>query len=68
VAQRHSGYLLGGTSPFGFRRERVPVFVQTSVLALPRICINGGRRGFLVGIEPKVLTERLGATAVDCAL
>jgi Cys-tRNA(Pro) deacylase len=68
VAQRHSGYLVGGTSPFGFRRERVPVFVQTSVLALPRICINGGRRGFLVGIEPKVLTERLGATAVDCAL
>lgn len=68
AAQRHSGYLVGGTSPFGFRRERVPVFVQTSVLALPRICINGGRRGFLVGIEPKVLTERLGATAVDCAL
>ena len=68
VAQRHSGYLVGGTSPFGFRREGVPVFVQTSVLALPRICINGGRRGFLVGIEPKVLTERLGATAVDCAL
>jgi Cys-tRNA(Pro) deacylase len=68
MAQRHSGYLVGGTSPFGFRRERVPVFVQTSVLALPRICINGGRRGFLVGIEPKVLTERLGATAVDCAL
>ena len=68
AAQRHSGYLVGGTSPFGFRRERVPVFVQSSVLALPRICINGGRRGFLVGIEPKVLTERLGATAVDCAL
>ena len=68
AAQRHSGYLVGGTSPFGFRRERVPVFVQTSVLALPRICINGGRRGFLVGIEPTVLTERLGATAVDCAL
>ena len=68
VAQRHSGYQLGGTSPFGFKREGVPVVVQASVLALPRICINGGRRGFLVGIEPRVLTEALGATAVDCAL
>ena len=68
VAQRHSGYLLGGTSPFGFKREGVPVCVQASVLLLPRVCINGGRRGFLVGIEPKVLTEQLGATPVDCAL
>ena len=68
VAQRHSGYQLGGTSPFGFKREGVPLLVQASVLALPRICINGGRRGFLVGIEPAVLTELLGATAVDCAL
>jgi len=68
VAQRHSGYQVGGTSPFGFRREGVPVYVQTSVLALPRLCINGGRRGFLVEIESKVLTEVLGATPVDCAL
>ena len=68
VAQRHSGYQLGGTSPFGFKREGVAVFVQSTVLALPRICINGGRRGFLVGIEPAVLTQVLGATAVDCAL
>ncbi len=68
VAQRASGYQIGGTSPFGFKREGVPVYVQASVLVLPRICINGGRRGFLVGIEPRVLTERLGATAVDCAL
>jgi Cys-tRNA(Pro) deacylase len=68
VAQRHSGYQLGGTSPFGFKREGVPIFVQASVLSLPRICINGGRRGFLVGIETAVLTEALGATAVDCAL
>ncbi len=68
VAQRHSGYWLGGTSPFGFKREGVPVYVQASVLLLPRVCINGGRRGFLVGIEPKVLTEQLGATPVDCAL
>ena len=68
AAQRHSGYQLGGTSPFGFKREGVPVYVQASVLALPRICINGGRRGFLVGLEPRVLTEQLGAVAVDCAL
>jgi Cys-tRNA(Pro) deacylase len=68
AAQRASGYLVGGTSPFGFRREGVPVYVQASVLGLPRICINGGRRGFLVGIEPKVLTQALGALAVDCAL
>jgi prolyl-tRNA editing enzyme YbaK/EbsC (Cys-tRNA(Pro) deacylase) len=67
-AQRHSGYLIGGTSPFGFKREGVPVVVQASVLELPRVFINGGRRGFLVGIEPRVLVEPLGATAVDCAL
>ena len=67
-AQRHSGYLIGGTSPFGFKREGVPVVVQASVLTLPRVFINGGRRGFLVGIEPRVLSEELGATAVDCAL
>ena len=68
AAQRASGYQIGGTSPFGFKREGVPVFVQQSVLALPRICINGGRRGYLVGIAPAVLTVRLGAVAVDCAL
>ena len=68
VAQRHSGYLIGGTSPFGFKREAAPVYVQASVLALPRIYINGGRRGFLVGIEPSVLTGALGARPVECAL
>jgi Cys-tRNA(Pro) deacylase len=68
VAQRHSGYLIGGTSPFGFKREGVPVVVQRTVLELPRIYINGGRRGFLVGVEPAVLTGPLGAIAVDCAL
>lgn len=67
VAQRHSGYLVGGTSPFGLRREGVPVFVEASVLELERILINGGRRGYLVGIEPRVLIERLGARAVHCA-
>lgn len=67
VAQRHSGYQVGGTSPFGLRKA-MPVVVEASVLALPRICINGGRRGFLVGIEPAVLTGKLGAKAVNCAI
>jgi Cys-tRNA(Pro) deacylase len=67
AAQRHTGYQVGGTSPFG-TRKKLPVFVERSVLALPRILINGGRRGYLVGIDPTVLTAVLGATAVDCAL
>lgn len=67
VAQRHSGYLVGGTSPFGTRKS-MPVFVQTSVLALPRVFINGGRRGYLVGLDPAVLQQPLGAQPVDCAL
>jgi Cys-tRNA(Pro) deacylase len=66
VAQRHSGYLVGGTSPFGTRKA-MPVFVEASVLALPRILINGGRRGFLVGIAPAVLVDALGARPVQCA-
>ena len=68
AAQRHSGYLVGGTSPFGFKREGVPVLVEASVLALPRIYINGGRRGYLVGIDPRVLETVLGARPVQCAL
>ncbi len=67
VAQRHSGYLVGGTSPFGTRKA-MPVYVEETVLALPRICINGGRRGYLVGIEPAVLTQQLGAKPVLCAI
>lgn len=67
VAQRHSGYLVGGTSPFGLRKA-MPVFVEESVLALPKIHINGGRRGFLVGLDPAVLTQALGARTVHCAL
>ena len=67
VAQRHSGYQVGGTSPFGLRKA-MPVVVEASVLALPRICINGGRRGFLVGIEPAVLVGQLGAKPVNCAI
>jgi len=67
VAQRHSGYQVGGTSPFGTRKP-MPVYVERSVLALGRIYINGGRRGYLVAIEPRVLTDELGAQPVDCAL
>jgi len=67
VAQRHSGYLVGGTSPFATKRA-MPVYVEASILELPRICINGGRRGFLVGIAPAVLAQLLGAQPVNCAL
>jgi len=66
VAQRHSGYLVGGTSPFGVRKA-MPVFVEASVLELERIYINGGRRGFLVSIAPSVLTTVLNAQPVNCA-
>ena len=67
VAQRHSGYQVGGTSPFGLKKA-MPVYVEASVLALPRVCVNGGRRGYLVGIAPVVLTDLLGARPVNCAL
>lgn len=67
VANRYSGFLVGGTSPFGTRRK-MPVYIERSILALPRICINGGRRGYLVGIDPAVCVTLLDARAVDCAL
>ena len=67
VAERHSGYQVGGTSPFGMRKA-MPVFVEASVLALERIYINGGRRGFLVGIDPRELVRTLGAKPVNVAL
>jgi len=67
VAQRHSGYQVGGTSPFGTKRA-MPVYVEASILDLPTIYINGGRRGFLVGLAPQVLVDVLGAVPVACAL
>ena len=67
VANRHSGYLVGGTSPFGTRRE-MPVYIEESILALPRIAINGGRRGFLVQLDPQVCVQLLAARPVACAL
>ncbi len=67
VAQRHSGYLVGGTSPFGMRKT-MPVYVEASVLDLPDLLINGGRRGYLLGLKPAVLVAELGAQPVHCAL
>jgi len=67
VANRHSGYLVGGTSPFGTRREML-VYIESTILELPKIAINGGRRGYLVGIDPQVCVKLLGAKTVQCAL
>ncbi len=67
TANRHSGFLVGGTSPFGTRRT-MPVFIESSILELPKILINGGRRGYLVGLDPQVCVQLLGAKPVQCAL
>jgi Cys-tRNA(Pro) deacylase len=67
VANRHSGYLVGGTSPFATRR-RMPVYVEASILQLPKIAINGGRRGYLLGLDPQVCVQLLEAGPVNCAL
>ena len=67
VAERHSGYQVGGTSPFGTRKTML-VYVEASVLELPRILVNGGRRGYLVGLEPKAALALLDARPVHCAL
>ena len=67
VANRHSGYLVGGTSPFGTRRA-MPVYVEQTILDLPRIALNGGRRGYLIGIDPQVCRQLLGAKPVQCAI
>jgi len=67
VANRHSGFLIGGTSPFGTRKA-MPVYVEGSILELPKIYINGGRRGFLIGIVPQVIVKVLPGKPVHCAL
>jgi Cys-tRNA(Pro) deacylase len=66
AAQRHSGYLVGGTSPFG-TRKKMPVYLERSVLALPRIYINGGRRGYLLGMASSELQRVLAPILVDVA-
>jgi Cys-tRNA(Pro) deacylase len=67
VAERHSGYQVGGTSPFGVRKP-MPVYVEKTILDLEKIFINGGRRGFLVGIDPKELVRVVAAKPVGVAL
>ena len=67
VANRHTGFLVGGTSPFGTKR-RMPVYLEKSILDLPLIYINGGRRGFLVGITPQALVQALSPQLVEVAL
>ncbi len=67
VADRHSGYQVGGTSPFGLRRA-MPVYMQRTILDLPRIYINGGARGFLVAIDPRDAERVLAPTLVDVAV
>src|SRR3546814_3449367 len=67
IAQRHSGYLVGGTSPFA-TRKKMPVWVQVSLLDYPVVYLNGGRRGYLIGIASSVLTDMLGAGPVDVKL
>ena len=67
AAERASGYQVGGTSPFATRKS-MPVYVESTILALDRICINGGRRGYLIGIAPRVLIDLLGARPVSCAI
>ncbi len=67
VANRHSGFLVGGTSPFGTRKA-MPVYVEASILELPRIYINGGRRGYLVSMAPSEIVRVLAPTPVNVAL
>jgi Cys-tRNA(Pro) deacylase len=67
VAQRHSGYLIGGTSPFGTRKE-MPVYLERSILGLPRIYINGGRRGYLLGMDSAELQRVLSPVLVEVGL
>ena len=67
TANRHTGYLVGGTSPFGTRRE-MPVYMEETIAALPRIYINGGKRGYLVGIDPQDAVRLLKPTLVRVAV
>lgn len=67
VAERHTGYQVGGTSPFGMVHA-LPVYVESSILDLERIYLNGGSRGFLLSIDPWVLVDLLDATPVDVAI
>ena len=67
AANRHSGYLVGGTSPFGTKKA-MPVYLEETILDLPRIYLNGGKRGFLVGLDPADVVRILEPTAVQVAI
>jgi len=67
VANRHTGFLVGGTSPFG-TKKKMPVYIEKTILDLPLIYINGGRRGYLIGIQPKELVRLLDPQVVEVAL
>lgn len=67
VANRHSGYMVGGTSPFGTKRA-MPVYMERSILGLPRIYINGGKRGYLVGMDPQAVMAVLSPELVEVAV
>jgi Cys-tRNA(Pro) deacylase len=67
VAERHTGYQVGGTSPFGTRKP-LPVYVERTILDLDRVYLNGGRRGFLVSLDPRAAAQALNATPVDVAI
>ena len=67
VAERHTGYQVGGTSPFGTRKP-LPVYVERTILDLERVYLNGGRRGFLVSLDPRAAVAALQATAVEVAV
>ena len=67
VADRHSGYQVGGTSPFGLRRA-MPIYMQRTILDLPKMYVNGGARGFLVSLDPREAERVLRPTLVDVAI
>lgn len=67
VAQKHSGYLVGGTSPFGLRKP-MPIYIEESILLLPKIYVNGGKRGYLIGLDPKDLARVINPMPVAVAI
>ena len=67
VAQRHSGYMVGGTSPFGLRKL-MPIYAEQSILDLPEIWINGGKRGLILKLDPQILLSHLNVKLVQCGL
>jgi Cys-tRNA(Pro) deacylase len=67
TAQKHTGYLVGGTSPLG-TRSKLPVYVERTIFELPRVFLNGGKRGFLVALDPQALREALPVEEVEVAI